>query len=119
LELLLRRLERLLEARDLALDVARLDVALRDLDVRRVEEKRAADRDARRDGDALELDHSSLNFESMTFSRAATAAAESSPSARRWSVEPHSAASIMSPKMLFPLTSCPSFTTAISALKPF
>src|SRR5690349_10298420 len=68
-----------------------------------------------RDGRPLR-GHSSLNFESISFSIAATALSASSPLARTRSVEPASAASIMRPKMLLPFTSWPSFTIVMSAV---
>src|SRR2546423_5711830 len=80
------------------------------------QEVHVSDDDTRRSGNATDLPvhYRSPNLLLMSVAIASSAASASAPSARITSEEPHSAASIMTPMMLLPFTSMPSFTSVIS-----
>src|SRR5690606_4780715 len=67
----------------------------------------------------IHCSQTSPNLEAMSSLRASMAASESSPVALIRTAEPHSAASIIMPMILLPLTSISSFDTRTSAVKRF
>src|SRR6185295_7453763 len=71
------------------------------------QEIHVADHDARRGGYAPDLTfhYRSPNLLAISAAMASIACSASSPSARSWIDAPHSAASIITPMMLFPFTS--------------
>ncbi len=81
------------------------------LDLLGIHDVDGPDADAGRGGDAGQDRHSSPNLLSTTFTRPASASTSSGPSVRSRISAPRSAASIMTPRMLFPFTSSPSRAT--------
>ena len=107
-DLFLARAKRRLQPLLLRGDLIRGDLAVLDLDLLVIDDVDRPHADSRGRRDSRQNGHSSPNLSFTTLTSAAIACCSSEPSALSESSAPRSAASIITPRMLFPFTSRPS-----------